>query len=104
MTLRALTVALIVAAAGCGVLLQFGADVHVSGRKGETVLHVGVAATYRPSVERYALFDLLAAAGADPNARNKSGQTPRDLMKGRKRDWPRDYFEGAFKPRPPAQT
>ncbi|XP_060074302.1 serine/threonine-protein phosphatase 6 regulatory ankyrin repeat subunit B-like [Ylistrum balloti] len=52
------------------MLLQAGEDVHFKDRKGNTYLH------YVSSMNRPAVFHIIAASGIDVNLQNKHGHTP----------------------------
>jgi ankyrin repeat protein len=66
------------------VLLASGADVRAAGPKGETALHRAASFKFQYRYSLRSLTKLLARAGADPRARDKAGQTPRDLFKRKK--------------------
>lgn len=67
--------------AGVKILLERGADIHATDPEGHTALHHAILwdgmDPYRARVRP--ILELLLAKGVNPTARNRKGDTPRDL-------------------------
>ena len=63
-----------------GILLKYGADVHIRGPKGATALHTAAKAGF------VSVIDVLVEHGGDINARMNDGATPLCVAMKAKRD------------------